>query len=333
MSTHCIIHKETDPYFNLAMEEYLFSRSAETGDGYVVLWRNRPTVVVGRFQNAAGEVNSSFIKNRSVEVVRRMTGGGAVYHDLGNLNYTFILSIGDRDSKGLDFALYTKPLLDYLGEIGVSASLSGRNDLSIAGKKFSGNAQHISRDMLLHHGTILFDSCLEDVAEALSVDPEKFRSKGVASVRSRVTNVVPHILEPMDIEDFTEGLMSFFAAPYGVEPRELSDQEVDDINLLRDSKYTTWDWVWGASPPFSMTAEKRFEKGKVQVYLDIRTGVIEQAAIRGDFFSAGDPAELERALSGVKYDVDSVSKALARFNMSDYMMGISSENLISLIVE
>ena len=333
MSTHCIIHNDTDPYFNLAMEEYLFSRSAETGDGYVVLWRNRPTVVVGRFQNTAGEVNSSFIKERSVEVVRRMTGGGAVYHDLGNLNYTFILPVRDRDSKGLDFALYTKPLLDYLNEINVSASLSGRNDLSIEGKKFSGNAQHVSRDTLLHHGTILFDACLEDVAEALSVDPEKFRSKGVASVRSRVTNVAPHLSESMDIKDFTEGLMRFFAAPFDGEIRELSREEIDEITLLRESKYTTWDWVWGASPPFSMTAEKRFEKGKVQVYLDVKSGTIEQAAIRGDFFSVGNPVDLEKVLVGVKYDVESVSGALSQLNMSDYLMGISGEDLVSLIVE
>lgn len=333
MTMHCIIHRDDDPFFNLAMEEVLFGRSSETGDGYIILWRNRPTVVVGRFQNAAGEVNPPFLRERGVEVVRRTTGGGAVYHDLGNLNYTFILPVGDRDSRGLDFALYTKPLLEYLDSIGVKAELTGRNDLTIEGKKFSGNAQHVSKNTMLHHGTIMFDSCLEDVAASLSVDPEKFKSKGVASVRSRVTNVAPHLPNPMPMEDFIEGLMSHFAAPFGGSARSLDDDEVREISEMRDSKYATWDWVWGSSPPFSLSSERRFEKGKVQVYLDVREGTIEDVAIRGDFFSVADPSDLENALRGVRFDRKAVSEILSSLPVEKYILGVSAEELTDLVVD
>ncbi|PIE54485.1 MAG: lipoate--protein ligase [Dethiosulfovibrio peptidovorans] len=333
MTTHCIVHRDTDPFFNLAMEEVLFDRSSQTADGYILLWRNRPTVVVGRFQNTVGEVNARFLKEHGVSVVRRTTGGGAVYHDLGNLNYTFILPVRDRDSKGLDFALYTRPLLEYLESIGVHAELTGRNDLTIEGKKFSGNAQHVSRDTMLHHGTILFNTCLEDVASSLSVDPEKFRSKGVTSVRSRVTNVAPHLPKPMSMEDFIDGLMEFFAAPFGGFIRGLSDEETEVIQTLRDEKYATWDWVWGNSPPFSLSAERRFEKGKIQLYLDVRDGIIGDVAIRGDFFSEADPQQVEKALKGVSYRRNSVEKALASVAVSRHLLGISPEDLIDLVME
>ncbi len=332
MKMNCVIHRGNDPFFNLAMEEVLFDRSAKSGEGYILLWRNSPTVVVGRFQNAAGEVNAPFLRDKGVSVVRRTTGGGAVYHDLGNLNYTFILPVGDRDSKGLDFALYTRPLLDFLAEIGVKAELTGRNDLTIDGKKFSGNAQHVSRDTMLHHGTIMFDSCLEDVAAALSVDPEKFKSKGVASVRSRVTNVAPHLPSPMSMEDFIHGLMAHFAAPFRERPRSLDEDETRTISAMRESKYATWDWVWGSSPPFSMTAERRFEKGKVQVYLDIRDGVISDAAIRGDFFSVEDPSAIEGALRGARYTREDVAAALVEIVVENHLMGISGEDFIDLVV-
>lgn len=333
MTTHCIIHRDTDPFFNLAMEEVLFDRSSRTGDGYILLWRNRPTVVVGRFQNTAGEVNAHFLEEHGVSVVRRTTGGGAVYHDLGNLNYTFILSVRERDSKGLDFALYTQPLLEYLESIGVHAELTGRNDLTIDGKKFSGNAQHVSRDTMLHHGTILFDTCLEDVASSLSVDPEKFRSKGVASVRSRVTNVAPHLPRPMTMDAFIDGLMAYFAAPFGGVVRELSAEESRAIQTLRDEKYATWDWVWGNSPPFSLSAERRFEKGKVQVYLDVRDGIIEDVAIRGDFFSEADPRALEDVVKGTPYRRDAVKEALSSVAVAQHLLGISQEDLLDLVME
>lgn len=332
MNMNCIIHRGNDPFFNLAMEEVLFDRSSRTGEGYILLWRNAPTVVVGRFQNAAGEVNEPFLREKGVSVVRRTTGGGAVYHDLGNLNYTFILPVGDRDSKGLDFALYTRPLLDYLEELGVKAELTGRNDLTIEGKKFSGNAQHVSKDTMLHHGTILFDTCLEDVAASLSVDPEKFKSKGVASVRSRVTNVAPHLPIPMTMDSFIEGLMAHFAAPFGQTPRALNDDEERAISAMRESKYATWDWVWGSSPPFSLTAERRFEKGKVQVYLDVKDGIISDAAIRGDFFSVQDPSGLEEVLRSVKFDRESVASALQGLDVERHLMGISREDLIDLVM-
>lgn len=201
-----IINEHRDPRINLAVEEYALNY-LDPNEEYVILWQNEPTVVVGRNQNTVAEVNGPFIKERGIHVVRRLSGGGAVYHDLGNLNFTFIVDA--QKERVSNFEYFTRPVIEALASFGVKAEFSGRNDITIDGKKFSGNAQYWSKNRLLHHGTILFNSDLDVVGQALNVQADKLQSKGVKSVRSRVTNIYPYMPNPISIEEFKAVLLEF----------------------------------------------------------------------------------------------------------------------------
>ena len=198
-----IILSTHDPYYNLAVEEYLF-QTAE--DEVFMLWQNEPTVVIGKNQNAYAEVELDVLRERGIHLARRITGGGAVYHDLGNVNYTFIAKSGQQ---GIDFAHFTAPILRALAELGIRAELSGRNDLLVDGRKFSGNAQYSANGKTLHHGTLLFDSDLTVLSDVLRPDEEKIRSKAVRSVRSRVTNLAPLLQKECQTGEFIDLLADF----------------------------------------------------------------------------------------------------------------------------
>jgi len=191
-----IFNPSTDPHFNLALEEYVMT-NCKDGETYFLLWQNEPSIIIGKHQNTVEEINSSFVKDNNIHVVRRLSGGGAVYHDLGNLNFTFIIGSGKEGM--FDFGKFTQPIVKMLQSRGVNAELNGRNDLTIEGKKFSGNSQYIKNNRLLHHGTLLFNSNLEDVAKALMVSGEKIESKGVKSIRSRVTNILEHMADKISV--------------------------------------------------------------------------------------------------------------------------------------
>jgi len=201
-----IVNDHTDPRINLAVEEYALNY-LDPREEYVILWQNEPTVVVGRNQNTVAEVNAPFIKERGIHVVRRLSGGGAVYHDFGNLNFTFIVDA--QKEMVSNFEYFTRPVIQALASLGVEAEFSGRNDITIDGKKFSGNAQYWSKNRLLHHGTILFNSQLDVVQEALNVSADKLQSKGVKSVRSRVTNIYPYLKTPLLLTSSKRSCCSF----------------------------------------------------------------------------------------------------------------------------
>ena len=207
----CIVDSTTDPYWNLAAEEYLLTALSEP---VFRLWRNAPSVIVGRYQNAAAEINSEYVRTRGIPVVRRLTGGGAVFHDLGNVNYTFI----DRKVEGEDtaamFRRFTAPVISALRSLGVEASLEGRNDLVISGRKFSGNAVCVHGGRVLQHGTLLFSASVADLSGALNTRPEKFIGKSVQSNRSRVTNISEHLParhRSMSVEEFITYLQDHIA--------------------------------------------------------------------------------------------------------------------------
>jgi lipoate-protein ligase A len=194
---HIIKRHNTDPYFNLATEEFVLKNWDE--DSFM-LWRNAPSIIVGKHQNTLAEINVEYVKHNNIPVVRRLSGGGAVFHDLGNLNFTFIQN--GKAERLIDFRKYTEPILEVLEKMGVAAKFEGRNDLTIGGRKFSGNAEHIWKTKILHHGTLLFSSHMSDLTQALNVDPLKFQDKAVKSVHSRVTNISEHLSEPMDVMYF-----------------------------------------------------------------------------------------------------------------------------------
>lgn len=321
-----IINRSNDPFFNLALEEYLLD-NPEIKEDIFLLWQNSPVVVVGRNQNTVEEINQSFIQEKGIKVVRRISGGGAVYHDLGNLNFTFI--VNDAPSLTLDFIRFTAPVIKALETIGVKAEDQGRNDISIKGRKFSGNAQCRQQGRLMHHGTILFDTNLEDMEQALTVDSAKISSKGVKSVRSRVTNIMEHISSPVSIEEFQDILSS--TIDKNRECRELSPSELSIVESLRDNKFRRWEWVYGSSPPFNVRKSQRFDWGSIDFRINVKKGLITDCKIYGDFFATGDIEIIEQQLIGVRYRDQDLRQALDRINLTSYFPEAYLADIINLI--
>ncbi len=313
----------TDPYFNLALEEYVFEQM-DRSRAYFMLWQNSNTIVVGKYQNTAEEINQAFVDAHGIRVVRRLSGGGAVYHDTGNLNFTFIV---DQDTApGLNFKIFVRPVVEALARFGVHAEFTGRNDLTIGGMKFSGNSQYAKHGRLLHHGCIMLDSNLTDVADALRVKQAKFDSKAVKSVRSRVTTINTHAPTPIAMEDFKSALRACAMAGGALEPYTLTAEDMLAVQKLRDGKYVTWAWNYGFSPPYDMRREARFPAGLVTAHLRVKQGCIQAVRFYGDFFGSGPLEELEAAMAGLPLDAQ-LAEALAPLHVEHYMSGITAEEL------
>jgi len=315
----------TDPCWNLALEEYAFAHLTDE-TGLFMLWRNHNAIIVGKHQNTFAEVNAAEVKQRDIKVVRRLSGGGAVYHDLGNINFTFVLP----EQKGMDFAQFCRPVQQALCALGVTAEISGRNDMTIEGKKFSGNSQYRKKGKVMHHGTLLFDSNLHIVSTVLQPDKEKLIHKGLKSVRSRVTNIKPYLTEPMETEMFLRFLQEFMSKALSLTPYSLSVHDVDQINQLSQNRYQSWDWNYGTSPAHSCVQSMRFaEVGKVEAYLSIQNGRIQNIRFYGDFFELDPLSELEQQLTGCMILPDDLSK----INSARYIKNLHSEQLIQLLLE
>jgi len=321
------IHNEsTDPAINLAAEEWLLKNTA---DDIFMLWRNAPAVIVGRNQNTLSQINEPFVRERNIPVIRRLSGGGAVFHDLGNINFTFI-SLGNT-LDGLDFARFTRPVIEAMRHLGVPAEFDGRNDLVIEGKKFSGNAQHIHKDRVLHHGTLLFASEVADISGALRVDPEKYRDKAVKSVAKRVTNIVSHLPGPMSVTEFMACLMDHVSGGAASGDLALTGDETAAISALADGKYRTWDWNYGYSPKYGFSRSTRTQGGVVEAHLDVADGVITAVRLFGDYFGVRDIAELEAAIKGCRHDRTALTKRLEAVSLEDYMRGVELPALVDCL--
>ena len=297
-----ITHEFNDAYFNLASEEYLLK---QTDGYYYYLWINDPAVIVGVNQNTLQEVNLAFTENNNVKVVRRLTGGGAVYHDGGNLCYTVIAPYDENENN---YKKFTAPVIEYLNELGVNAEFSGRNDITIDGQKISGNAQTVYNGRIMHHGTILFSSDMEVLSHALNPSKLKVESKGIKSVRARVTNVSEHLKEKITIEEFKAGLKEKFkkiATEYN-----FTDKDLECINALVNDKYSTYEWNVGRSPKAKNKFEYKFPFGIFTLNFDVEKGKIFNAQIFGDFFAFGSVDEFNNKLNGVPYIREEVEKAL-----------------------
>ncbi len=318
----------TDPYFNLALEEYVFEKM-DTSEQYFMLWQNDNTIVIGKHQNTAEEVNQAFVDAHGIRVARRLSGGGAVYHDKGNLNFTFIV---DQDkAPDFNFQVFVVPVIKALEKIGVHAEFTGRNDLTIDGMKFSGNSQYAKHGRLLHHGCIMLDSNLTNVADALKVKAAKYESRGIKSVHSRVTCINANAPKPVSMDEFKTLLKDAVFQSNDIQALTLSEKQLADIEALRSEKYVKWDWNYGESPSYNLKREKKFPSGLVSIYMQSENARIKSIRFYGDFFGNGDLSDLEQAMTGLPLD-QHLADALEPLDIGQYMNGISAKDISDLIL-
>ena len=319
----------TDPAFNLAAEQYVFENLPKDRN-YFMLWQNDNAVIIGKYQNTLAEINQPYVEAHKIKVVRRLSGGGAVFHDLGNLNYTYITNAGELET--LNMRVFCEPIVKALSEFGVTAEINGRNDMTIHGKKFSGNAQYIRHGRVMHHGTLLYNSDLSAVSKALQVDPEKIRAKGMESVRSRVTNIRRYLKEDVPLFAFREMLLSFIRRGTESEEYAFSEKNLREIERIKQERYDTWEWNYGKSPECSILKSARVEGcGIIEVYLETDHSLITDVSFRGDFFSTRDPEELVPNFIGKKPDADGFSQALEGIDVEKYFTGLTKEQMLSLL--
>lgn len=318
----------TDPAYNLAFEEYLLEHYRE-GD-LLILWQNDRAVICGAHQNVAEEVDRKYAEKHGIEVVRRMTGGGAVYHDLGNLNYSFLTDRGEEEAFSL--RRFTAPVVEALGAMGLSAEASGKNDILVEGQKVSGTAQRVDGDRILHHGTLLFDSDLSVLSCVLTPKKDKFQSKSTKSVRSRVGNLRDFLPEEMTLPVFWDLLREKLAGE-GATPSTLSDEERAAVEALAEEKYRSFAWNYGRSPACKMQCSRRTDGGTVEVFARIENGCFQEIQLFGDFMARKPVSVIEHALTGVPVEREALKAALDPFDLTQYFGTISQEELISLLNE
>jgi len=314
-----------DPAFNLAFEEYCLLNLTEY-PRIILLWQNKNAIIIGRYQNAINEVDQRAVKSQGAKVIRRSTGGGAVYHDLGNLNYSFITPAHGLTS--VDLATVAQPLITALNKMGIGAEVSGRNDIVLNGYKISGTAQCLRKDRLLHHGTLLYSTDFSIMSKLLTVDTTKLMSKGVKSISSRVGNIKDLMYWDKSILDFWQELRAAFPQLHQI---SLSEKQISEVKTLAQSKYSSWEWNYGKAPGYSIFNSKRFSGGKVEVNLEVKKGIISNISISGDFLGLVPLLDLEQALIGLRYERDTVALTLAAMPLSLYLGSISTDEFLSCL--
>lgn len=321
--------KITDPQINLALEEYAL-RNFDYGHDYLLFYINEPSIIIGRNQNTLEEINHEYVEEQNIHVVRRISGGGAVYHDIGNLNFSFITNY---DKKHLNnFEKFTSPVIRVLQSMGVDAELSGRNDILVDGRKISGNAQFSSVKRMFSHGTLLFDSDLSEVTNALDVKMSKIESKGHKSVRSRVANISEFLEQPMETREFREKLLEgLYEDRDEFETYRLTGAEWDKVHELKEKKYGNWEWNFGKSPKFNIQRSRRFPVGEIDLRLDVEDGHIKNVKIYGDFFGKEPVEQLENHLQDTRYDREEIEEQLEPVDIEQYFGALSKSDFLDLL--
>lgn len=319
----------TDPTLNLALEEHVL-RTFPDDEDYVLFYINEPSIIIGRNQNTLEEINAEYVEENGIHVVRRVSGGGAVYHDTGNLNFSFITDYApDRLNN---FTHFTKPVIHALNDLGVPAELKGRNDIVVDGRKVSGNAQYSTGKRMFSHGTLLFDSDLSEVSRALDVKQSKIESKGHKSARSRVANIAEFLDDDFRVDDLRTHLLNTFKAEQDVTVYDPTDADWEAAKTLAETKYRTWDWNYGASPAFDVQRTRRFDDvGEVDVRLSVDDGRITEATIYGDFLGHRDVTDLETQLEGVPYRPEALDDALHDVDVASFFGGLDRDRFVALV--
>ena len=332
-----ITDNNTDPYWNLAAEEYLLKNFTQP---IFRLWRNSSSIIIGQYQNAVAEIDMDYVKSNDIKVVRRLTGGGAVFHDLGNLNFTFIEPHTKSEEANAMFRRFTAPILEALNKLGVKAYLEGRNDLLIDGRKFSGNAMCISNKRVLQHGCMLFSASMNNLGAALKSRPEKFIGKAVQSNVSRVTNISSHLPQAMSVEEFQQYLGEYICARHtlaepnsadsAITPYKYTEEDLKAIGMLKETKYMLDSWNFGHSPAYSLNNIKKFLGGLVEFSITTKGGTISAMEIHGDYFFTRPTEEFIAAITGIPHTMEAVSQTLAKLPIEEYFNGITPEEILQL---
>lgn len=323
--------KGNDPAYNTALELFAFNELAKK-DNVFMLWINQPCIVVGKNQNTREEIDQHYCDENDIKIVRRISGGGAVYHDYNNLNYTIISN--EDDEADFNFKSLSQPVIDTLAEMGVKAEFKGRNDLQIGDQKFCGNAQYIKGKRIMHHGCIMFDVDLSVLTKALTVSKDKYESKGKKSVRARVTNIKPHLEDQtLTVKDFMNTLRNFMDKKYHMEEYVLTEEDEKKVLAIKAEKNDSWDWVYGKNPEFTVQRKRKLPTGKVEANINVINNVIENVKFYGDFFGVKDVVELAQKLQGIRYDRKSVEKVINSVNINEYFMGVTNEEAIDVLVD
>jgi lipoate-protein ligase A len=320
-----LINNSVDPTFNLALEELIASDYPHEA---VMLWRNGPSVIVGRNQNTEAEINADAVRSRNIKVVRRITGGGAVYHDLGNINYT--IAANDRQLDSEAFARNAGIIVEVLNEMGVPAEFKGRNDILVDGRKISGSAKSVFADRTLFHGTLLFDADLTVLSKVLTPDEEKIKAKGIKSVRSRVANLKEFFPEWSTDEFLAELTGRLLQKMHLSEVSAIPEDLLKSADILADKKYRTWDWNYGSLTSFSYCQRQRFAGGSVEVRFNVAENRIVDTSFHGDFFGSRPVAELAEKINGCVPRYDDIAGKLAAVDIADYISGVNLDELLTL---
>ncbi|EJN93264.1 lipoate--protein ligase [Streptococcus ratti] len=325
-----IVSHSNNPAFNIALEAYAFREMLDE-DEIFILWINEPTIVIGKHQNAIEEINKEYTDAHGIHVVRRLSGGGAVYHDLNNLNYTIISNKADEGA--FDFKTFSKPVIDTLAKLGVKAEFTGRNDLEIDGKKFCGNAQAYYKGRMMHHGCLMFDVDTSVLADALKVSKDKIESKGIKSVRARVTNINDELPQKMDVLAFRDALLEQVKEENpDMTEYEFSEAELERIRQSEKEQFGNWDWIYGAAPEYTIKRSVRYPAGKITTYANVEKSVIKSIKIYGDFFGIGDVSDIEQLLVGSRYEYKDILEKLKTIDTNNYFSRMTTEEVAKAIV-
>ena len=321
----CIYHHSTDPFFNVATDEYIFKIIQED---CFMLWRNDNAIVVGKHQNTLAEINLDYVKEHNIQVVRRLSGGGTVYHDMGNLNFSFTQT--GKTSALVDFKKYTLPIVEVLQKLGVDAKFTGNSDLMIGDKKISGNAEHVFKNKILHHGTLLFTSEIKNLSGALKINRSKYDDKAVRSIPKPVTNISEHLKSRLSIEEFTQRIMEHVLSTHAdAVLYEFSKEDLSAIKKIRDEKYATWEWNFARSPNYSLKKEIKTATGKIEMNLDVEKGIIKKVRVEADRLNEKNISEIEVALENIPHEENALRKVLDQFSIDNYFDGVSPDDLLN----
>lgn len=319
----------TDPTINLAMEEYVLKHLPKD-DSYFLFYVNEPSIIIGKNQNTFAEINQSYVDEKNIHVVRRISGGGAVYHDLGNLNFSFVTK-ADEDSFH-NFKKFTLPIVEALNELGVQAEMTGRNDLQVGERKISGNAMFQSGDRMFSHGTLMLNSDIEEVVKSLTVNEKKLITKGIKSIRSRVANIEEFLETPLTMDAFKQTLLnSIFKGD--IQQYELKQQDWAKIEAISNEKYRNFDWNYGKNPKYNYEVKQKFPGGMLELKINAVKGMIDDIKIFGDFFGVGEISDIETKLKGLPHSQSAVRKVLDTVDFAHYFGRIEKEEFLSLVAQ